>query len=1034
MRLLRPLIGWFLFSGILICRAQGIYTEFGQNRVQYEKFQWLEFEGEVADLRYNESQLKLAVNFAEKKINNYLPQLENLLGYKPSNRPQFLIYGSLSDYKQNNIGYVNPQWQSGGITYIPAEALPIYFNGDYAAFSSQIIKGLSDFMIREMVYGGTIQDRFDRLKSPALPYWFTEGLSSLIAEGWGSEEESALRDGFATGMFSNFNVLNRDQQLLLGRSIWKYIIDKYGVDVVSGIMFIARYTHSAEAGISYYSKNQLTDFLKEWKVNCLNEFENKSGLMLPKGKAQIPSKISKLYISGIDLNGNGKAMSLVTHDHGRFSVWLCFLETNKVKKIYEGGLKVLNQQSDYNFPKAKWKDNQLYLLTFEKGIYRLLTFNLQGKLTQQLVFDREIFMAVNDFAIHPKDEKIIFTGVRASASDIYKISLNGGLFEQLTHDTLFENNLLWLQNNTILYTANSSDNIRNIYRRNDDSGIQLTQFPSPHSVASPVMLNDSMVGFLSDLNGLQNAWFTSINNTIEPLGLTNYARSVSGQAISGDRSTFAEILKINNRNTIFTGSVNDNPLNEVTSIPPLAYTKNWKGKSIIAFAEKKAANILLTETADTILKPTVTVKSVHRYQTGFPKIDYSENFQSGEIKKPVQSLITNLNPILPDYIVTQLDNKNIGTYLYDNNVPMTVLRNPWLMPYVKISLSDLQRNINLEAGARSSIDFAYTDFHFKAGYYAGLLDHEFNYYRRVRKFDNVPNLYQQYGTQLFEYKIMLPADERLRYTYTAGWRQDAIITKITEKQTLQIEDQVKRYFTNKLEILFDNSISSGLNQMTGSKVKMGLQYYLNPKQAISMCWAETDMRFYLPVWRSITFAQRLAGAYNLGRNKTGYYLGGVENWTQKDQMPEKPVYLNPTDVRFQAWVCNLRGFYRGARMGHSYVVSNSEIRLPLMKLVYKRPLVSEFLKHFTLAAFADAGCAFTGKSPADIGNPYNTYYLNTPNYSMTITSRRNPWLLGIGYGVRSRILGYFVKYDRAWGWQEGRWETPMQYLSLGLDF
>jgi hypothetical protein len=266
MKLLRILSCRIVFILSFSGSAQGIYTEFGQNRVQYEKFKWKAFEGESADLLYNDTQLKSVIGFAEKKIEGYLPQLEKLLGYKVSNRPQFLVYGSLSDYKQNNIGYVNPQWQSGGITFIPAEALPIYFNGDYAAFSTQLLKGLSDFMIREMVYGGTLQDRFERLKSPALPYWFTEGLSSLVALGWSSEQESALRDGFTSGVFNNFNELNRDQQLLAGSSIWKYIIDKHGIDVVSGIMFIARYTHSAEAGISYYSKNQLTDFLFGWKT------------------------------------------------------------------------------------------------------------------------------------------------------------------------------------------------------------------------------------------------------------------------------------------------------------------------------------------------------------------------------------------------------------------------------------------------------------------------------------------------------------------------------------------------------------------------------------------------------------------------------------------------------------------------------------------------------------------------------------------------------------------------------------------------
>ncbi len=1028
----RTFCGCLLFAGIFYCQAQGIYTEFGQNRVQYEKFQWRAFEGESADWLFNDPQLKSAISFADKKINSFLPQMENLLGYKPSNRPQFMVYGSLSDYKQNNIGYVNPQWQSGGITFIPAEALPVYFSGDYASLNTQILKGLGDFIIREMIYGGTLQDRFERLKSPALPYWFTEGLSSIIAEGWGAEQETALRDGINSGIYNNLNMLNRDQQLLLGRSIWRYIIDKYGIEVISGIMFIARYTHSAEAGISYYSKNQLTDFMKAWKSFYLSEFENKTQLLLPKGKAKIPRKINKLNISGISLNSNGQTLSIVTHDHGRFSAWLYFFETDRVRKIYEGGLKVLNQIDDCSFPIAKWKENKLYLLTFEKGNYQLLTFNPQGKILAKLAFSG--FMAVNDFALHPDDEFLAFSGVRNGSSDIYKTSLNGGVFEQLTNDTLYENNLLWLKNDELAYTANASDNVKNIFRIHNGKVHRITTFNKPYSINAPVMLNDSMLGFLSDINGLQNAWFTHIYSANAPLGLTNYARSVTGQTISGDRNTFAEIVKINNRNTIFTGLVNENPLKEVTEIPDLIYAKNWLGKSLIYKAERKSENILLSETSDTLQRPTDIPAASYRYQTGFPKIDYTVTESLVEPQKKTIKSNTNLNPILPDFIVTQIDNKNLGTYLYDNNVPMEVMRNPLLMPYVKISLSDLQRNINLEAGARSSFDLAFTDFHFKAGYYEGLLDHELSYFRRIRKYDNVPNLFQQYGTQLLEYKIMLPADERLRYSYTTGWRQDAIITKITEKQTAQIEDQIKHYWTHRLEVMFDNSISSGLNQVNGSKIKLGLNYYINPGNKESSLWSESDLRFYLPVWRSIVFAQRVAGAYNLGRNKTGYYLGGVENWIQKDQMPPNPISLNPGDLLFQTWVCNLRAFHRGARIGHSYVISTSEFRLLVMKMIYRRPLASEFLKHFTLTAFADAGCAFTGKSPADMGNPYNTQYLNTPNYTMSLTSRRNPWILGVGYGVRSRILGYFVKYDKARGWQEGRWERTMHYLSVGLDF
>jgi hypothetical protein len=1015
------------FLQFYLSSSQGIYTEFGQNRVQYQKFKWLSYRSENANLLYSDTQLKTAVVFADKKIAEYLPKLEKILGYKASNLPYLMVYGSLSEYRQNNIGYVNPQWHSGGITFIPAEAIPVYYNGDYATFGTQIQKGLCDFMIREMIYGGTLQDRFQRLKSPPLPFWFTEGLSLLIAEGWNAEQETALRDGLLAGTMDNYNFLNRDQQLLLGRSIWKYIIEKEGTDVISGIMFIARYTHSAEAGISYYFQKKLSDFLQEWKRHCSVAFENRTQMVLPKGKAQIPHRINKLHISAIDLNEDGKILSLITHDHGKFSVWLYSLENYKVKKIYEGGQKILNQITDYSFPKAKWKGNRLFLLTFEKGEYKLITFTNHGKTISRLSLQG--FQTVNDFALHPQKDSMVFSGVRKGNSDLYKSSILGGSYFPVTQDSLFENNVVWINDSNIIYTSGDALNIRNIIKITHGLTEKITHFEKPVTLSSLVMLNDTVLAFLSDKNGLQNAWIVNIQSVSEPLGLTNYARSIAGQAIAGNRSTFAELLKIDNQNTVFTGDVNDNPLKEAVTVPPLEYTTYWKNMEWIEKKDIKAGFI-----TDTITRFSDTLHDIFKYQTGFPVVDYTEDVKVDyEKNQPLKGIINN-NPIVPDYIVTQIDNKNLGSYLFDNSVPAGVMRNPWLMPYVKISLSDLQKNALLEAGARSSLDLTFTDFHFKAGLYARRLDHEFSYFRRSRKYDNAPNLYQQYGTQLVEYRIMLPVDERIRYSYTAGWRQDVIITKITEKRTDEVADQIRRYWLNRFDILFDNSISSGLNQIKGSKVKFGLNYMIDAKNKHALTWAESDLRFYTPIWKSISFAQRVAGAYNIGRKKIGYYLGGVENWTQKDQVPNNAVFLNPQETLFQAWVCNLRGFSRGARMGHSYLLSNSEIRFQFMKLFYQRPIASEFLKHLTITAFADAGCAFTGNTPADIANPYNTRYISTPNYTMSITSRRNPWLLGMGYGIRSRVLGYFVKYDRARGLLEGQWERPMHYISLGLDF
>jgi hypothetical protein len=1010
--------------------SQGIYTEFGQNRVQFRSFQWKVYTEGSADFLYYDDFSQVA-RFAAVQVAEFLPKLEKLYGYKASNRAQFMLFSSLSDYRQNNIGYVNPQWHSGGITFIPAEALPIYFSGDYASFKKQIHKGLCDYLLKEMVYGGTLQDRFERLRSPQLPYWFLEGLAALSAEGWDAVSESELRDGMGSGEFDNFNTLNQDQLRLAGKSMWKYIVETYGVESISGMLFIARYTHSAEAGISYYSKSNLAEFIRQWKTHYISEFASQNPLQLPKGKANIPRKLSLIPNTGLDINADGDCLSVITNDHGKFSLWLYYIESGKTKKVYQGGQKVLNQITDFSFPKARWKNNKLYLLTFEQGNYKLLTYNLDGKKTGTFYFHG--FHAINDFDILSNSDSMVFTATNNHHSDIYKTKLTGGKVKQVTNDTFFEHQLNWLKDGRLIYAMRNADEIDDFYMIKQGKKQQITRFEEKTNLLSPILINDSMLGFLADFNGMRNAWVVNINNPSIRFGLTNYQRSIIGQTVSENRQIFAEMVKLNGRYTIYTGNVNEDPVEEQITVSPLPYLNLWKENALFKQVLPLRAQPK-NQVQDTALQIPENHDNQYRYQTGFSRIDYHS--EALPKKENASALVStgNFNPVLPDFIITQIDNKNIGTYLYDSQIPMDVLKNPWLMPYVKFSLSDLQRNWNIEAGVRSNLGLNFTDFHVKAGYYAKRVDHEWTYFRRNRKFDVDPNLYQQNITQLFGYKIQRPVDERLRMTLGLGWRRETILTKITENNALEIPDRNKNYLEQKLELLFDNSVSSGLNNVTGTRAKWSIVNMVNIGEKQSLQWLEMDMRKYFPVGRFLMVAQRISGAYNLGKTKVGYYMGGVENWTAKDQIPSKLIMLPQQDLALQQWVCNLRGYYRGARMGHSFMLSNTELRLPLMKMIYRKPLSAEFFKHFTITGFADLGCAFTGQTPADPTNPYNTVYLNTPNYNMSITSQRNPWLLGLGYGVRSRVLGYFVKYDRAWGFQENQWQSPINYFSLGLDF
>jgi hypothetical protein len=53
---------------------------------------------------------------------------------------------------------------------------------------------------------------------------------------------------------------------------------------------------------------------------------------------------------------------------------------------------------------------------------------------------------------------------------------------------------------------------------------------------------------------------------------------------------------------------------------------------------------------------------------------------------------------------------------------------------------------------------------------------------------------------------------------------------------------------------------------------------------------------------------------------------------------------------------------------------------------------------------------------------------------IVIDKGNEPFVAGYGFGVRSRLLGYFVRLDWAWGIENHTVLPRIFYLSLSLDF
>jgi hypothetical protein len=139
----------------------------------------------------------------------------------------------------------------------------------------------------------------------------------------------------------------------------------------------------------------------------------------------------------------------------------------------------------------------------------------------------------------------------------------------------------------------------------------------------------------------------------------------------------------------------------------------------------------------------------------------------------------------------------------------------------------------------------------------------------------------------------------------------------------------------------------------------------------------------------------------------------------------------------------MRGFKQNIRNGNNFVLFNSELRFPVVRYLINHPLRSDFLNNFQVIGFTDIGMAWYGPNPLSEENTQNviTYYYNDPNSGtggtgviVTVIDQKSPLVGGMGFGFRSRLLGYFVRLDFGWGIEN--WEVQKRVIgfSLATDF
>jgi hypothetical protein len=1073
----------------------GSQMSFGKNRVQYKDFVWTYYRFPKFDVYFYLNGKELATH-TSIYAQSYMAQLEKQLQITLEDKKfQFVIFNNLSDLKQSNIGLISDQqYNTGGITYIVEHKVFIYFDGDYTHFDRQIKAGIAKLLIDQTIYGGSIGTQIKNATLINFPAWYVNGLVSYFGEEWSTESDNIVRDGILSGRYRKFNHLMGDDALYAGHSFWAFIASRYQARNIPDIIYMARISRSVENGFLYVLGVSFKTLMKEWRAYYELQYQPFDKLEHSDMTGQVKTRKRPLLVLGqLKINPDGKSIAYTTNEEGKYRVFIQNPATQKTRMIFKRGHE-LDEKTDYSYPLLAWhpNGNVLAMIIEAKGLKFLYFYSTETRTFQkQFLYN---FDKILDFAYAPDGRSFVFSAVQKGQSDIYIYTIASNSFEQLTKDVYNDLQPRFLQSGRkIIFSSNRpSDTLQLkeskkpipegmitndlfIYDFSSRSKVlyRVTHTPQINEV-QPLVYQPGFFTYLSDSNGIRNRFIAKFDSTItyvdttthyrfftSSFPVTNYQSNIIQHDANALAGKYGEIVFRRNAYNLY---LNDMP--DVASLIPatLINTPYMDQLAAARKVEKEKTKLIPKPTGAPLKKKklvNIYDSEVSKNQPDSSRIDIN-NYQLSKqafykMNIPGDSTAGNISQVagvepsgaagfkMPKmrnynvaYSISQLVSQVDFNFLNAAYQPYTggnspIYLYPGLNVLFKVGGVDLLEDYRITGGVRLDLNFENNEYLLSFANLKHRVDKEIIFHRQSVEESGDFSIIRHRIHEL-HYILKYPFSEVFAIKGSALVRYDKAVYLSTDPFNLLQSNNINTWGGLKAELIYDNTRNLGLNLYSGWRYKIFGEYFkLLDDKSKTLAVVGMDFRNYLKIHRTFIWANRFAASSSFGNSKLIYYMGGVDNWLNPKFNQENSVATG-NDYAYQTLATNMRGFNQNIRNGNSFAVFNSELRFPVFHYLFNRPIKSDFINNFQIVGFADAGSAWTGTNPFSEENTHFKRTIYRKPLLITVLVQKNPIVAGYGAGLRSRLFGYFLRADWAWGVEDGQVQPRVFYFSMSLDF